>query len=96
MPDAVLARAIERARARFEKCKDAWKPSAGDEEVIDAAEESCQHARDALVHLQGRRWDEADAAANLCLELEEEFGSGRVWRDFALLIEEAAAVGRAA
>ena len=91
--DPVLARAFERARLRFEACRDKWKPA--DEEGQDAAEEAVGHARTALEHLDRGQWDEADAAATLALELDEEFGSGEVWRDFALLIEEAAAIGRA-
>jgi hypothetical protein len=94
MTDRVLVKAIERARTRFDACAKSWAPGGQDEEVLDAAAEATDHARVALAHLDGGRWDEADAAALLCLELEEEFGSGRVWRDFALLVEEAAAVGR--
>lgn len=90
--DPVLARAFVRARRAFEACRDKWKP--GEEEAQDAAEEAVGHAENALAHLDHGQWDEAEAAATLALELEEEFGSGTVWRDFALLVEEAAAIGR--
>lgn len=91
--DPILRKALERAQARFEARKESWSPT--DEEAADASQEATQHAQNALTHLGGGRWDEADAAANLCLELEEEFGSGKVWREFAFLVEEAAALGRA-
>ena len=91
--DPILVGAIEQARKIYEAVRDIWT-GGDDEEARDAAEEAVTHADNALTHLEHGRWDEADAAANLALELEEEFGDGTIWRDFALLVEEAAAIGR--
>ena len=49
---------------------------------------------EAVLHLDAARWDEAVASAQQAVELDELHGSGECWREFALLVEEAAETGR--
>jgi hypothetical protein len=89
----MVAAAIESARTAHAKATGRW--TGRDEDERDAATESEQHANAALEHLDAGRWDDAQARAELCVELDEAHGSGDVWREFALLVEEAAELGRA-
>ncbi len=62
----------------------------------DPASEAEQLAREALAHLAAARWDDAQGCADALASLAEENGEDELWRDFALLVEEAAETGRAA
>ncbi len=88
----MVARAIEAARRAHGRATGRWK--ATDEPAQDAAAEVEQHARTALEHLEAGRWDDAQACGELCVELDERYGSGEIWREFSLLVEEAAETGR--
>ena len=91
LADPVFARAVERATRACERASKRWRAAdEADEEAADAADEASQHGKTALEHLEAGRVDEARAAADLAVELDENHGSGEVWRDFALLVEEAA------
>ncbi len=91
LADPVFARAVERATRACERAEKRWRAEdEADEDAADAADEAKQHGRSALAHLEAGRVDEARAAAELAVELDEQHGSGEVWRDFALLVEEAA------
>lgn len=92
--DPVLQRAFERAQRRFERVKDRWDPSGDDESEAEAAEDARAQAKDALAHLEAGRWDEAEQLAQSCVDLDETWGDGETWREFANLVEEVAALGR--
>jgi len=91
----MLAAALATARRAHAAATGRWRgdgdDASGDE--ADAAHEAEAHAKAALVHLDAGRWDDAEACAGLCVELEEEWGQ-TVWREWALLVEEVAALGR--
>lgn len=89
----MIAAAIESARSAHAKATGRW--TGADEEERDAATEAEQHALAAIEHLDAGRWDDAQARADLSVELDETHGSGEVWREFGLLVEEAAELGRA-
>ncbi|MFO7566900.1 MAG: hypothetical protein R6X02_29925 [Enhygromyxa sp.] len=84
-------KAIARARKAHAEASGQWVSYDED----DPAAEAEQLARDALEHLDHGRWDEARACAEAALALAEEAGEDQVWREFALLVEEAAETGRA-
>jgi hypothetical protein len=83
-------KAIARARKAHEKARGQWVSEDDD----DPAAEAEQLAADALAHLDAGRWDEARACAEAAQGLAEETGEDEVWREFALLVEEAAEIGR--
>jgi hypothetical protein len=60
----------------------------------DPAAEAEQLALDAVDHLEEGRWDEACECAEATVTLAEEHEQGAVWREFVLLVEEAAETGR--
>lgn len=84
-------KAIERARKAYTKSSGQWVSYDED----DPAAEAEQLATDALAHLDAGRWDEARACAEAAQALAEDEGEDEVWREFALLVEEAAEIGRA-
>lgn len=92
LTDRRTLQAIARARRLHERASGRWVSYDDD----DPAAEAEQLARDALDHLDGRRWDEARACAEAALTLAEEHGEDAVWREFALQVEEAAETGRLA
>ncbi len=83
-------KAIVRARRAHAEASGCWVSYDDD----DPAAEAEQLARDSLEHLDAGRWDEARACAEAALSLAEESGEGEVWREFVLLVEEAAETGR--
>lgn len=89
--DPGTVKAILAAREVHAKTTGTWVSDDED----DPAAEAEQLARDALEHLDFGRWDEALACAEAALNLAEDNGEGRRWREFALLVEEAAETGRA-
>lgn len=84
--------AIERARRAHAAATGRWVSDDED----DPAAEAEQLARAALAHLDGGRWDEAQACADVVVTLAEQAGEDDLWREFGLLVDEAAALGRAA
>ena len=84
-------KAIVRARKAHAAASGQWVSDDED----DAAAEAEQLAADALAHLDAGRWDEARACAEAAQSLAEDEGEDEVWREFALLVEEAAEIGRA-
>lgn len=84
-------KAIARARKAHADASGRWVSYDED----DPAAEAEQLAADAIEHLDAGRWDEARACAEAALALAEEAGEDEVWREFALLVEEAAETGRA-
>jgi hypothetical protein len=62
----------------------------------DPAAEAEQLARDALAHLCGARWDDAQGCADALASLAEDNAQDPLWGEFALLVDEAAETGRAA
>jgi len=90
----VFERALSTARAAYDRAKSQWAKVTRTEGIDrDVAEEVLDHARAALEHLEEGRFDDARGAADVCLELDEIEGDGEVWREFALLVEEAAETG---
>ncbi|PRQ04500.1 hypothetical protein ENSA5_07310 [Enhygromyxa salina] len=89
--DPRTVRAIAAARKAHAKATGKWVSYDQD----DPAAEAEQLARDALAHLDAGRWDEASECAEAALNLAEANGEGPRWREFALLVEEAAETGRA-
>ena len=87
-------RAIARARRTFEACRD--RPLGRGPEAEAASRDARHHAVAALEHLDAGRWDEAVDLAARTAELDELHGRGSVWREFTLLVEEAAETGRGA
>ncbi len=83
-------KAIARARKARDQASGRWVSYDED----DPAAEAEQLARDAVAHLEQGRWDEARACAEAALSLAEDNGEDEVWREFALLVEEAAETGR--
>jgi hypothetical protein len=90
--DPVTSAAVTAAREAHAAATGEWVSDDED----DPAAEAEQLARDALAHLDGRRWDEARACAEAVVSLAEDAGEGELWREFALLVEEAAETGRGA
>lgn len=86
-------KAIERARKAFAAARGRWVSDEDDED--DPAAEAEQLATDALAHLDAGHWDEARACAEAAQSLAEDEGEDEVWRELALLVEEAAEIGRA-
>jgi hypothetical protein len=84
--------AITRARKAHAGATGKWVSYDPD----DPAAEAEQLAYDALNHLVAARWDDAQGCADALASLAEENGEDELWRDFALLVEEAAEIGRAA
>lgn len=70
-------------RKAFDRALRSWSDS-------DQADEARDLARLSLEHLDAGRGDEAIATATCALELDEEHHDGSAWRDFAILVEEAA------
>jgi hypothetical protein len=87
-------KAIARARKAHAAAAGQWVSHDKDEDD-DPASEAEQLATDALAHLDAGRWDEARACAESAQSLAEGEGEDEVWREFALLVEEAAETGRA-
>jgi len=92
MTDPRTLTAIARARKAHAAATGHWVSYDDD----DPAAEAEQLARDALAHLDGGRWDEAQACADAAVSLAEQAGEDELWREFALLVDEAAEIGRAA
>ena len=90
LADPTTVAAIARARRAHAAATGRWVSY--DEE--DPACEAEQLARDALAHLDAGRWDDAQGCADAAVSLAEEHGQTEVWREFALLVEEAAETGR--
>jgi hypothetical protein len=82
--------AIARARQAYTEARGRWVSYDED----DPAAEAEQLAGDAIAHLDGGRWDEARACAEAAQTLAEDAGEPELWREFALLVEEAAEIGR--
>ena len=91
MNDPRTITAIARARKAHAAATGHWVSYDDD----DPAAEAEQLARDALEHLLAGRWDEARACAEVVVSLAEDAGEDELWRDFALLVDEAAETGRA-
>jgi hypothetical protein len=83
--------AIARARQAHAAATGKWVSYDED----DPAAEAEQLTRDALAHLEGQRWDEAVVCAEAAASLAEEGDQDELWREFAILVEEAAETGRA-
>lgn len=66
-----------------------------DEDELERCEELEALARATLEHLDAGRWDEAQACGEEVLSLAEAARAGEIWREFGLLVEEAAETGRA-
>ena len=93
--DPRTVRAIAEARKAHAKATGKWaredrEPHGAD----DPAAEAEELAREALEHLDAGRWDEAHESAEAALTLAEQHGRPTLWRNFALLVEEAAEIGR--
>jgi hypothetical protein len=88
-------KAIARARKARAAAAGQWVSHDDDDAKDDPASEAEQLATDALAHLDAGRWDEARACAEAAQSLAEDEGEDEVWREFALLVEEAAETGRA-
>lgn len=84
--------AIARARKAHARATRRWI-SDDRERDEDPAAEAEQLASDAVAHLEAGRWDEARACAEAGLSVAEQEGEGEVWREFSLLVEEAAELG---
>lgn len=96
---AHVLRAIEAARREHVKASARWKrrgpsASAGDPDEVEAHDDALASARAALDRLNAGAWDEAEALALSCVEVDESWGDGESWREFSILVEEAAALGR--
>ena len=89
---AAIARAAKAHRAATGQWVDGDNDSDSDSDSEPAAEAEAL-ARDALAHLNGGRWDEARACAEAAAALAEDAGEDAVWREFSLLVEEAAETG---
>ena len=85
--------AIAEARRAFALAEDKWLSPAVDAGDDDPAAEAQGLARDALEHLDAGRWDEARDCAEEAVGLAEVHGRPKLWRNFALLVEEAAEIG---
>jgi hypothetical protein len=84
--------AIARARKAHTRATGRWVSYDDD----DPAAEVEQLARDALAHLAAGRWDDSQGCADALIGLAEENSEDELWREFALLVDEAAELGRAA
>jgi hypothetical protein len=83
--------AITRARNAHAEATGKWVSYDED----DPAAEAEQLAREALGHLETGRWDDAQGCAEALASLAEENCKDELWREFALLVDEAAETGRA-
>lgn len=90
LTNPATVKAIARARAAFNAAEGQWVSYDED----DPASEAEQLACDAVAHLHAGRWDEARVCAEAALSVAEDNAQARVWREFALLVEEAAELGR--
>jgi hypothetical protein len=88
--DPRTVRSILAARKACGRAAGTWTSSEDD----DPAAEAEALARDAVEHLEEGRWDEACECAEATVTLAEDHDQGAVWREFALLVEEAAETGR--
>ena len=89
-----LEKALARTRGAGATARTAWTQLLDDGRVDeDEGREALEHAEQALRHLDAGRWDDARASAELCTELAEACSQPRVWRNFVLLVEEAAETG---
>lgn len=86
--DPLTVDAIARARQAHARSTGKWVPPGED---TAEAEGLCSEA---LAHLAAGRWDDALACAEVALSLAEAAGRPTLWREFALLVEEAAETGR--
>lgn len=84
--------AIARARKAHAGATGRWVSYDED----DPAAEAEQLARDALTHLVNARWDDAQGCGEALASLAEDNRQDALWREFALLVDEAAEIGRAA
>ncbi|KIG17074.1 hypothetical protein DB30_03671 [Enhygromyxa salina] len=91
--DPRTVRSITAARKACARAAGAWT-SDDDDDSDDPAAEAEQLARDAVEHLEQGRWDEACECAEATATLAEDHDQGPVWREFVLLVEEAAETGR--
>lgn len=89
--DPKTVAAIERARKAHTRAQGRWVSYDDD----DPASEAEQLAKDALAHLSAGRWDDAQACAEETAAIADENGQREVWREFAVLVDEAAETGRA-
>ena len=94
--DPILQRALTRATRSFENACDRWVKQIEQRQDPDdeRAGEALDHAREALEHLEGRRWDEACAAVELAIDLAGEIGLATIWRELSILIDEVAAIAQ--
>ena len=90
--DPQTIEAIAAARQAHAQATGKWVSDDEDELAAEAE----QLARDAIDHLDGARWDEAQACAEEVAGLAEAEGQGEVWREIVVLVDEAAEVGRGA
>lgn len=98
LDDRLTARALAAARRALARLQgEAGSESARLAELSgELATELEDFGAQALDHLAAGRWDEARDCAETALDLAEEHGVGSRWREFALLVEEAAETGRGA
>jgi hypothetical protein len=89
--DPTTVAAITRARKAHAAASGRWVSDDDD----DPAAEAEQLAEQALAHLLAGRWDDAQACADEVAMLAEDNGQRGVWREFAVLVDEAAETGRA-
>ena len=99
--DPLTVAAIARARVAHERVRGVWEARreqtrGEDSELSESLEEVGALAADALSHLHAGRWDEAQACAEEAQGLAESACGSERWREFALLVEEAAELGYAA
>ncbi len=93
--DPTTVKAIARARAAFERARASWSTSEDDElDGEDPAGDAIDEGQRAVEHLDQGRWDEAIECAEQALVIAEDWDQGKIWREFALLVEEAAETGR--
>jgi len=92
LTNPVTVKAITRARAALRVARGQWVSDEDDDD--DPASEAEQLGADAVAHLDAGRWDEARVCADAALTLAEDNGKDAIWREFALLVEEAAELGR--
>lgn len=90
--DPRTVRSILAARKAGARAVGKWESEDDD----DPAAECEQLSLDAIDHLDEGRWDEACACAEATANLAEEHEQGALWREFVLLVEEAAETGRGA
>jgi len=97
--DPLTVAAIAKARAAQGRAIVRWSKIRAivDDSVDDETREAlADHSVEALRHLDEGRFDEARACAELVMDGAESLGHGSLWREFGLLVEEAAETGFAA